>query len=113
MDRSTYLKQLKSGSLRGVYVFEGKEEYLKEQTLKATEAALLPEGFEALNEVVLDAPDIQRLYDSALAVPFLCDKRLVVAKDPAFLNEKRSSKSDKGKDEVIAKLSDLDRNNPT
>ena len=99
MDRTAFLKELKSNSLSGVYIFEGKEEYLKEQTIKQLEGALLPAGFETLNETILDAPGIDAIYDSALAVPFMCDKRLVIAKDPPFLIRKKGD-DDKPKEEA-------------
>ena len=113
MDRSALNRQIKEGTLSGVYVFEGKEEYIKEQTLENIRKSLLPSGFEKLNENVLDGADIDSVYDCAMAMPFMCDKRLVVAMDPAFIYEKKASSKDKGQDGTAAKLSFLENDNPS
>ncbi len=94
MDRTAFLKLLNNGTLHGVYVFEGEEEYLKEKALTELERKLLPEGLEALNESILDEPEIGKVYEDAMAMPFMCDKRLVVAKDPPFYKKKKRKKKE-------------------
>ena len=100
MDRNILSQQIKSGTLSGLYIFEGREEYLKEKTLQEIERAVLPAGFEALNETILESTDIDKLYESSLALPFMSEKRLIIAKDPSFLKKKsRNSKKSEGTDE--------------
>ena len=98
MERKDFLKQLANG-INGVFIFEGNEEYLKESTLAKVEKKLLAEGFEALNETILEEPNIDRIYESALAMPFMCDQRLVIAKDPPFIRKRRrKAKESKGQE---------------
>ena len=56
MDYKEFFAQVKAGSLRGAYLFEGTEEYVKASALAAVEKAMLPPGMEQLNEAVLDNP---------------------------------------------------------
>lgn len=83
---------LKGRALSGLYLFFGPEEYAKQRALSALREALLPVGLEALNESILENPTAAQIYESALAVPFMCDQRLVVAKDPAFLLKAKDAK---------------------
>lgn len=85
MTAHEYEKLLKTGLPGGVYYFYGAEQYKKEQLLRKTEKEILPEGFELLNEAVLDNADMQTITDEAMALPFMSEKRLVIAKDPTFI----------------------------
>ena len=127
MDYETLMKQVESASMKGVYVFQGEEEYLKEEALTKIEGTLLPIGLEALNETILDGPDIAQVYESAMAVPFMCDKRLIVAKDPPFIlddrkkddaeakpeDEGKRQKKEKTGSDIAEKLRFLNEDNPT
>ncbi len=92
-------RQLKGRALSGLYLFYGPEEYAKQRALSALREALLPAGLEALNESILENPTAAQIYESALAVPFMCDQRLVVAKDPAFLLKAKDAKPDENASE--------------
>ena len=81
MDYKEFFAQVKAGSLRGAYLFEGTEEYVKASALAAVEKAMLPPGMEQLNEAVLDNPATDALIAAAETLPFLADKRLVVARE--------------------------------
>lgn len=81
MDYKEFFAQVKAGGLRGAYLFEGTEEYVKASALAAVEKALLPPGMEQLNEAVLDNPAADALIAAAETLPFLADKRLVVARE--------------------------------
>ena len=87
MEHKDFLHRAERGELSGVYLFTGPEEYLKEETLVLIRKTLLPEGFEALNETVLEDADAEKVTECALAVPFMSDKRLVIAKDPLFIKK--------------------------
>ena len=89
----------KGHALSGLYLFSGPEEYAKQRALSALREALLPPGLEALNESILENPTAMQIYESALAVPFMCDQRLVVAKDPAFLLKAKDAKQDENASE--------------
>ena len=81
MDYKEFFAQVKAGGLRGAYLFEGTEEYVKASALAAVEKALLPPGMEQLNEAVLENPAADALIAAAETLPFLADKRLVVARE--------------------------------
>ena len=76
-----FYKQLKAGEVKGVYLFEGEEEYVKKEAVKSLREAILPEGLEALNESVYDGGDISRIIESAETLPVMCDRRLVLVMD--------------------------------
>lgn len=94
MTYTEFSDKLKNGSLSGVYVMDGPEEFLKESCLKSVREALLPPGFEMMNENVFEGCGIQEVDESAQTLPFMCDKRLVIAKDPAFLMSSSSKDND-------------------
>ncbi len=106
MDRTVLEKQIRKGSLSGVYFFTGEEEYLKQKTVADIEKKLLPAGFETLNESILENPDIATLFDCAMALPFMCEKRLVVARDPDFMFVKKNKKDEEGNGEAESNETD-------
>ena len=56
MDRKDFTQLIKTGKVQGAYLFEGVEENIKAATLTALRKAILPEGFEELNESLMDSP---------------------------------------------------------
>ena len=86
MDRKDFDRFLSQDSIPSVLLFEGDEEYLKQSALGALRKRLLPEGFEDLNEAVLDAPENDQLIAASETLPFMADRRLVVIRDhPALI----------------------------
>lgn len=85
MNPNAFAQCVQKGAVKGVYLFEGPEEYLKDQALAGLRKALLPEGMEELNEAVMDNPPTDALIAAAETLPFLADKRLVVVRDHAGL----------------------------
>lgn len=78
-----YRKLLKSGSVSGVYVFFGPEDYLKSYAVKITRETLCPdETFAFFNDVTIDFPDftIDGLLSVLDAPPMMADKKLTVLK---------------------------------
>ena len=53
MNHTAFFDAVKAGSIAGCYLFEGPEEYIKQQALKALCAKLLPPGLEEMNMTVL------------------------------------------------------------
>ncbi len=85
MDRKDFTNLLKTGAVQGAYLFEGVEENIKTATLNALRKAVLPEGFEQLNESLMDAPAADAIIAACETLPFMADKRLVVVREhPAF-----------------------------
>ena len=86
MDRKDFEKALSAGSLPSILLFEGEEEQMKQDALMRLRRALLPEGMEEMNEMVLDDPETDQLIAAAETLPFLADRRLVIVRDhPAVM----------------------------
>ena len=81
MDRKDFYQALSQGSLPSVLIFEGEEEQLKQSALAELRRRLLPEGMEALNETVLEAPLTDQLIAAAETQPFMADRRLIIVRD--------------------------------
>lgn len=81
MDRKEFHQLLKSGGVKGAYLFEGPEENLKAATLAALRKAILPEGMEELNESLMDNPAADALIAACETLPFLADQRLVIVRE--------------------------------
>ncbi len=81
MDRKEFHQLVKSGGVKGAYLFDGPEENLKAAALTALRAALLPEGMEELNESIMDNPATDALIAACETLPFLAEKRLVVVRE--------------------------------
>ena len=81
MDRKEFSQLLKTGGVQGAYLFEGVEENIKAATLSALRKAILPEGFEELNESVMDAPATDAIIAACETLPFMADKRLVIVRE--------------------------------
>ena len=86
MNHTEFGNLLSQGKLPRVLLFEGEEEYLKQQALRSLRAALLPEGMEELNETVLTAPSADEIIAAAETLPFLADRRLVLIRDERSLS---------------------------
>jgi DNA polymerase-3 subunit delta len=91
MDRKTFHSLLSRGELPPVLLFEGDDEYSKNEAFQALRSALLPAGLEELNETLLDAPDTDSLIAAAETMPLMADRRLVVVRDhPALFGRAES-----------------------
>ena len=81
MDRQGFQRLLEQKAFPTVLLFEGEEEYLKQQALAALRQALLPPGMEELNENLLTAPETDEIQAAAETLPFMAEKRLVLVRD--------------------------------
>ena len=81
MDQKEFSFSLARHTLPAVLLFEGDEEHLKQDALSALRKALLPEGLEEMNELVLDDPSADQLIAAAETIPFMAEKRLVIIRD--------------------------------
>jgi len=86
MDRKEFSQLIKAGKVAGAYLFEGVEENIKAATLQSLRKAILPEGFEELNESLMDAPATDAIIAACETLPFMADKRLVIVREhPALM----------------------------
>ncbi len=74
-------QDIKAGDIQKVYCFHGPEDHIKRSAMAALRKKLLPEGLEALNHQVLEAPGIQQVIEAAETLPMMADRRLVEAWD--------------------------------
>ena len=94
MNHTAFFEALKAGRIAGCYLFEGTEEYIKQQALKNLCARLLPEGLEQMNLTDLTDPAPDALIAAAETLPFLAEKRVVVVRECALLTAGRKSEDE-------------------
>ena len=93
MRYTQFFSEIRQNKIAPCYVFEGEEEYIKQQALIALEKVLVPETFKDLNKNILQNPNIAELIDTVETLPFMAEKRLVI------VNECTSLSSAKAKDD--------------
>ena len=86
---------IRTDTAGGVYLFEGEEENLKHTAWNALRKHILPEGFEDMNETVLEAPETDALIAACETLPFFGERRLVTVRDQAGLNTARAETDDR------------------
>lgn len=89
-----FFETVKSGELQPVYVFEGEEEYIKSQAVKALCGKLLPEGLEPMNLTELYNPASDELIAAAETLPMMADRRVVLVRECALLSSGKASDED-------------------
>ena len=87
--------ELKEGTFHSVYLFFGEERYL---VLKMRDnlvrAAVSPDDTMNLNIHKTAWPDVSKIMDECLAMPFFADRRVVLVQDSGYFT------AGKGKDEA-------------
>ena len=101
MTKDDLKKIIKDGSMYGCYLFEGEEENQKEGALSVIRTRFLPEGMELMNETVSENASLVEVLDASHQVPFMSEKRIVVAKDPLYiLKSSKKNEDDTDKPET-------------
>ncbi|MBP3542510.1 MAG: DNA polymerase III subunit delta [Clostridia bacterium] len=93
MNHTAFFEQVKAGNIAPVYLMEGTEEYIKQQALSQLCKKLLPAGLEELNLTELRNPDPDALIAAAETLPFMADKRVVIARECKFLEPSRKKET--------------------
>jgi len=101
MNHTAFFDSIKNGAVAGCYLFEGPEEYIKQQALKQLCAKLLPAGLEEMNLTDLTDPDADALIAAAETLPFMGEKRLVIVRECSLITAGRKAE-DERKAEAIA-----------
>lgn len=85
--------EIKKGSISGVYLFYGDEEYVKEQALTQIINLFFPQGMQEFNLHVLDESikDVKDIINACDTLPFLVSKKLVIVKNFPITSTKKSS----------------------
>lgn len=95
MNHTAFFDLIKSGSIGGCYLFEGPEEYIKQQALKQLCASLLPAGLEEMNLTDLTDPDADTLIAAAETLPFMAEKRVVVVRECSLITAGRKAEDER------------------
>ncbi len=95
MNHTAFFDTLKAGQIADCYLFEGAEEYVKQQALAQLCAKLLPAGLESMNLTELSDPDADALIAAAETLPFLGDRRVVVVRDCTLLAAGRKAEDER------------------
>ncbi|MBR4236735.1 MAG: DNA polymerase III subunit delta [Clostridia bacterium] len=82
---------LDKGQISGSYLFEGDEDYIKQELLTKLEKSLLAAGFEAIDESILIKPELNEVAEAAAQVPLMSKMRVVIVKDMPLLSSKASA----------------------
>ena len=95
MNHTAFFDAVKSGNIAECYLFEGPEEYIKQQALKALCAKLLPPGLEDMNMTDLTDPDADALIAAAETLPFMGEKRLVIVRECSLITAGRKAEDER------------------
>ena len=95
MNHNDLFDSLKAGRIAPCYLFEGPEEYIKQQALKQLCARLLPEGLEEMNLADMTDPDADALIAAAETLPFMGEKRVIIVRECALLVNGRKAEDDR------------------
>lgn len=95
MNHTAFFDMLRAGQIRDCYLFEGTEEYIKQQAFKQLCQALLPAGLEEMNLSDMENPDAGALVAAAETLPFLGEKRMVVIRECSLLTSGRKSEDER------------------
>ncbi len=107
MNHTAFFDALKSGTIAECYLFEGAEEYIKQQALKQLATKLLPEGLEEMNQTDMTDPDADALVAAAETLPFMAEKRLVIVRECSLLTAGRKSEDERKTDAILDYISHL------
>ena len=101
MNHTAFFDALRAGQIQSCYLFEGAEEYIKQQAFKQLCAKLLPAGLEQMNLTELIDPEADELIAAAETLPFMGERRVVAVRECALLLSGRKAE-DERKLEAIA-----------
>ncbi len=103
------LKDLKEGKEKSLYLFYGNEKYLIDKTLREIEKLYINDNNRSFNYILIDGENIQvdNLIDACETVPFIGEKRVVVAMDTGLFSAKKNTVNKEDDDRLIKYFSDI------
>lgn len=101
MNHTAFFDALKTGQTADCYLFEGAEEYIKQQALRQLAAKLLPEGLEEMNRTDMTDPDPDALIAASETLPFMGEKRLVIVRECSLLTAGRKAEDERKADAIM------------
>ncbi len=109
MNHTAFFRNIQKDNIAPCYVFDGKEEYIKETALETLKKKVFAQDVEALNFTLLDNPMADEVVAAVQTLPFMAEKRLVVVKNLSLL---LSGGKGKGDEEQLSQLEGLLDNLP-
>lgn len=107
MNREAFHQEMKEGTIRACYLFEGEEEYTKQAALKTLQGRVLQGEFAQLNLSVLRNPSAGELIAHAETLPLMADMRFVLVKESRLFDSRAGSEGNE--DGAVASGDDQDR----
>jgi len=103
MSYSEFVKDVKDNTLSPLYVFWGHEEYLIENSIKMLKKAVVDEGYEAFNYIVLDASEttVDHVLESAETLPMFAERKVVLVKNTPYFQKTKNGLSGKDEDKFL------------
>ncbi len=92
-----FYNDIKNNSISSMYIFFGQEKYLIKSALAAVESSVVDSDYKDFNYTVIDADKLNAhdVIDSAETMPFLAQKKVVIArKVPYFKTQKTGLMAD-------------------
>lgn len=84
MDYEAFFQEMKQGTIRRLYLFEGEEEYTKESALRALRGKTVDQALAAMNESILTDPRPEAVIAACETLPAFAPRRLVLVKDSSL-----------------------------
>lgn len=90
-------KDIKSKSIRNLYLFYGQEEFLKNYYLESIEKIIINEQFKEMNRVVIEGKsNISKIVDNCETLPFFSERKLIIAKNTGLFKSNRAEAQQHG-----------------
>lgn len=96
LDYRAWRKQIESGETASLYLISGEERYLIDHGLKLLARELINPAAATLDQVILrENIDYNRLLDEIETVPFMSERRLILAYNSGLFNKQKGATADK------------------
>jgi len=108
MSYNEFVKDIKDNKLGPLYVFWGHEDYLIENSLKMLKDAVIGEGYEAFNYIVLDASEttLEHVLESAETVPLFAEQKVVLVKNTPYFQKTKNGLAGKDEEKLLHYLAE-------
>lgn len=87
MNAKEFFGSLRAGKLLPVYVFCGKEDYLRQEAVRRLKKQALAGAEEGLDSVTLTNPTVQQIVENAETYPFMSPRRFILVRDAALIQK--------------------------
>ena len=96
-------ESIKSKEFSGICLMYGREEYLKDEAIKAASKVFVPSGLEDLNIIKIESDDLDKIKESVSMPPFMAQRRIVIIENfKSFFAGKNQYKTDEMEETVGA-----------